>query len=250
MEDSLNVEGHHSFSFNGESFEGFHDGVSDFHSDYLTDRQSPSADQVYVPYYDIDTKWRSISLAHPSPALFRAHGHGNNDSVKKGQVDRVDLVKGHSKKNYNANFATAIETVPSTFFNDISRDQFKDGSDARAPSQPFLLMNTHFETSKNLSVIKETIREAFASFPEISYDVEVDCTVSHFCCSKKEFASDNGSQLGIKKNRCIIVSIFIIHISQQWNAVFLRGSMHCKIQISIYSHGAIHIVEANRLSVS
>lgn len=163
MEDSLNVEGHHSFSFRGELFEGFREGVSDFHSDYLTDRQSPSADQVYVPYYDIDTKWRSISVAHPSPALFRTHGHAVNDDIKRSHAD---LVKCHTKKNFDSSVASSTEVGSSTSFNE-----------AKAPSQPFLLMNTHFETSANLQSIKATIREAFALFPEISYDVEVDCTV-------------------------------------------------------------------------
>ena len=164
MEDSLNVEGHHSFSFKGELYEGFHDGVSDFHSDYLTDRQSPSADQVYVPYYDIDTKWRSISVAHPSPSLFRAHGHVVNDGSKRSHPDPV---KCHAKKIFDSSVASSTEIGSSTSVNE-----------AKAPSQPFLLMKTHFETNSSLKCIKATIRDAFALFPEISYDVEVDCTVS------------------------------------------------------------------------
>ena len=204
MEDSLNVKGHHSFSFKGEAFEGFRDEGNDFSSEdyhlqddsmfgrfsasskgkafedfqdgmpdfqssnYLDGRQSPSADQVYVPYYDIDTKWRSISVAHPAPAFFRAHN--GNDILKRGHTDAV---KGLAKKNFNANVTNTIEVIPSTI-----RSQPHAAPESKAPSQPFLLMNTHFETTLCIETIKATIVEALNIFPEVSFAVEDEFTVS------------------------------------------------------------------------
>lgn len=186
MANLLHAEENHLYSFQGEAFEGFE---ADYNADFLSsnfDRVSPSADQVYVPYLDIDTKWRSISIAHPSPALFRAHG-SVNDASKRGLVDRVDIYKNHPKK-HNSN---VIEIIPSNRINGINSVS-KGSSGSSAPAQPFLLMPTHFETGAALDDIMLTVRKVLNEFPEISFAsvagefsvsfVARNVPVSHYCC--------------------------------------------------------------------
>jgi hypothetical protein len=173
MANLSHAEENHLYSFQGDAFDGFE---TDYNTEYLSsnfDRVSPSADQVYVPYLDIDTKWRSISIAHPSPALFRAHGSAA-DGLKRGLVDRVDHVKSHPKKHVNA-----IEIITSGRLNDFGSKSSNFVSNNKAPSQPFLLMPTHFGTKASLEVIMLSIRDVLSDFPEISFEcVAEECSVS------------------------------------------------------------------------
>lgn len=173
MANLSHAEENHLYSFQGDAFDGFE---TDYNSEYLSsnfDRVSPSADQVYVPYLDIDTKWRSISIAHPSPALFRAHG-SVTDGSKRSLVDRVDHVKSHPKKHVNA-----IEIITSSRLNDFGANSSNFISNNKAPSQPFLLMPTHFGTKSSLEVIMLSIRAVLSDFPEISFECVADeCSVS------------------------------------------------------------------------
>lgn len=164
MANLLHAEENHLYSFQGEAFEGFE---ADYSADFLSsnfDRVSPSADQVYVPYLDIDTKWRSISIAHPSPALFRAHG-SVNDASKRGLVDRVDIFNKNHPKKHSPN---VIEIIPSSRINGINSIS-KGISGSTAPSQPFLLLPTHFETGASLDDIMLTVRKVLNEFPEVSF---------------------------------------------------------------------------------
>lgn len=237
MANLIHEEKNHSYSFQCDVFEGFDADCNTEFSCYAFDRVSPSADQLYVPYPDIDTKYRSISVAHPSQTLFRAHGSAT-DASKRGLVDRNDLFKSHAKKHTSQTF----EVIPSTrqeasLLSDIS-------SHYKAPPQPFLLMPSHIEINAPLDDIMYTIKNVLTEFPEISFEC-----IGDECMVRPSQLSPHYYFLHILKPA---FSIFPFHISFpcQWNAVYLRGSTHCKIQISVYTNGAGFIVEGNRLSVS
>lgn len=82
-----------------------------------------------------------------------------------------------------------------------------------APEPPFLLMATHFEINVDLDAIVQQIEQFLKEQQGLSFEfVQDDC---------------------------------------QWNAVYLNGSNHSKIQISVYkseSQFGAYIVEGNRLN--
>jgi hypothetical protein len=61
-----------------------------------------------------------------------------------------------------------IEIIPSNRINGINSFN-KSVSGSTAPSQPFLLMPTHFETGASLDDIMLAVRKVLNEFPEISF---------------------------------------------------------------------------------
>ena len=59
----------HLFSFASEIYDLYRnqDGTVDLNTDISDtyDRISPNEEQVCIPYYDIDTKWRSVTVGNP-----------------------------------------------------------------------------------------------------------------------------------------------------------------------------------------
>jgi hypothetical protein len=152
------------------------DRLSDFYSrnDY---RISPPIDQLYRPNYDLDTKWRSVAVAHQLPKQhninhFQFSDH-NNHLAKHSDPEQQDC-KGIAAT------AEAVGTSSSSKKQSIcsSTSHSHPMGDFKAPEQPALLMHTHFGTCVPISCIVANVERALRHFPEVSFEmVADDCRV-------------------------------------------------------------------------
>jgi hypothetical protein len=175
MEDSFNVQEQHLFSYAQQTFETGSSGY--FTSEYEESNysRSPSADQIFVPLFDMDTKWRSLAVAHHSPSIFESHG--NNHELKRGFVQRPELKKTNiAKKSSGANVPNKIEIIvtPNCYL-----DLLISENGSKPPTQYFDLLPANFEINCSLEVITESIEQVFINFPGISYEYVAD----EFCVS-------------------------------------------------------------------
>ena len=114
-------------------------------------RVSPSYDQVYLPYYDLDTKWRSVAVAHQNPNLSTSGHHV--------------LEKLHDKRNNSLSSSSESDKI----------------GFVQAPEQPILLTSTHFHTNVPLSCVLSNVERALLHFSEIAYEKFPDCCKVCFC---------------------------------------------------------------------
>ena len=153
---------------------------SDFFSrnDY---RISPPIDQIYRPNYDLDTKWRSVAVAHQFP---------NQHNTTHFQFSDKN---SHAKQSFPGqdNKAIVIEAVGTSssskaeFLCDATSHNHSM-NDFKAPEQPALLMHTHFDTCVPISCIVANIERALLHFPEVSFEmVADDCRVGDRRCRQR-----------------------------------------------------------------
>jgi hypothetical protein len=170
------VRSTHSFSYAKESFIGGSSGYfnSDYdETNYSGPNRSPSADQIFVPSYDLDVKWRSLAVAHHSPSVFEYHGHSHD--MKRGFIQRPDLKKANNTKKFNgANVPNKIEIIatPNCYLDLLTSEKKCCGSEP--PIQHFDLLPANFEINCSLEAITESIEQAFFNFPGISYEYVAD----------------------------------------------------------------------------
>ena len=158
------------FSFADESFSlvgdqtkqgelGHHHAFSSAASNQY--RVSPSDDQVYLPYYDLDTKWRSVAVAHQNPNLSTS-GH--------------NMLEKQHKKTTCPGYDEKLHDMSSSCESD------KIGF-VQAPEQPILLTSTHFHTNVPLSCVLSNVERALLHFSEVSFEMFPDsCKVRIFVC--------------------------------------------------------------------
>ena len=176
-------EQQHLFSYADEIYDLFqsHEDSVDFvsdNSDWCDDRISPRLDQVCLPYYDIETKWRSVSIENPSQLLNRSD-RINNDFAQKGLTGLADL-KSTPKRPSNI---YRIEVTPSEEHytsDEYNNDRLKAlALDIKVPEEPYLLFLSHFETCVPFHRVSDLIERTFDQFPEISFEfVAEECVVS------------------------------------------------------------------------
>jgi len=175
-------------------------------------RISPPIDQIYLPsYYDLDTKWRSVAVAHQgaNPLLTASRVMAEKAAApSKGAADGGHA-HAHAPVTAPSSSQKRAEEVLASTASSTRTDTSADS--LIAPEQPLLLMPTHFETCVPIRCLVSNIERALHFIPELSYEM-----VPQEC---------------------------------MWNAVYMRGSAHCKLQIHVYRNNSSFIVEANRLTV-
>ena len=148
------------FSFADESL-GHHAFSSSSASNQY--RVSPSFDQVYLPYYDLDTKWRSVAVARQSPTLSTS-GHNMLEKHFKTTTS-----PGHEDKLHDTSSSCSSSSDP-------NKTEF-----VQAPKQPTLLTSTHFHTNVPLSCVLSNVERALGHFAEVSFEMFPDsCKVCLF----------------------------------------------------------------------
>ena len=181
MDDSTvaNADQRHHFSFASEVYDLYrnHDGAVDFNPDIpdTYDRISPKEEQVCIPYYDIDTKWRCVAIGNPLQLLSR-HERLSSDDLQFGK--KIDLESKSVPSIYK------IEVFPTDKGNsvdDYDPDRLQNRNHAiNIPEEPFLLFLSHFETCVPFGHVSDLIERTFELFPEISYEfVAEECLVSN-----------------------------------------------------------------------
>ena len=168
----------HLFSFASEVYDLYRnqDGTVDFNPDISDtyDRISPNEEQVCIPYYDIDTKWRSVTVGNPSQLLIR-HERLNSDDSQSGK--RVHLERKSISNIHGIEVSPTDELSPANKYRS-DRPQ-ETNHDVRIPEEPFLLFLSHFETCVPFRHFSDLIERTFEEFPEISYEfVAEECLVS------------------------------------------------------------------------
>lgn len=175
-------EQQHLFSYADEIYDFQNiDGPSDFgsdNSDSYNDRISPPLDQVCIPYYDIDTKWRSVSVGNPSQLLSRSD-EIHNDVANRGLTAPVDLKSTPKRPSniYRIQVSAGEEHYTcNENTDDVAR---KQALDIKVPEEPYLLFLSHFETCVPFHRVSDLIERTFDQFPEISFEfVAGECVVS------------------------------------------------------------------------
>ena len=168
----------HLFSFASEIYDLYRnqDGTVDLNTDISDtyDRISPNEEQVCIPYYDIDTKWRSVTVGNPLQLLTR-HERLNSDDLQSGQIVHVER-KGISNIH-------RIEVCPTDELSPTNKyrsDRLQERNHViKIPEEPFLLLLSHFETCVPFLHVSDLIERTFEEFPEISYEfIAEECLVS------------------------------------------------------------------------
>jgi hypothetical protein len=206
-------------------------------------RISPPIDQIYLPsYYDLDTKWRSVAVAHQgaNPLLTASRVMAEKAAApSKGAADGGHA-HAHAPVTAPSSSQKRVEEVLASTASSTRTDTSADS--LIAPEQPLLLMPTHFETCVPIRCLVSNIERALHFIPELSYEmVPQECMVRVFFflhtvrCFREAGIPPNGPFLSLAP--------------AQWNAVYMRGSAHCKLQIHVYRNNSSFIVEANRLTV-
>ena len=175
----------HLFSFADEVYDLFQsqDDTIIFQADITdsnNDRISPRIDQVCIPYYDIDTKWRSVSVGNPSQLLNRLDGPSSEAEHKGLMGHAVADLKSSPKIPSNI---YRIEVTPSEEHytsDEYNNDRLKAlALDIKVPEEPYLLFLSHFETCVPFHRVSDLIERTFDQFPEISFEfVAEECVVS------------------------------------------------------------------------
>lgn len=172
----------HLFSYAGKvcDLHSGHEDMIGLNSDVSEayDRISPNEEQVCIPYYDIDTKWRSVTVGNPSQ-LFNKYDRMSND----GQFIECGVHVGNTECQKRILEICKIEVNPT---NDCTTaDKYDNGCSQKisqaikVPEEPFLLFLSHFETCVPFSRVSDLVERTFEQFPEISYEfVAEECMVS------------------------------------------------------------------------
>jgi hypothetical protein len=152
------------------------DTLTDFYSrnDY---RISPPIDQLYRPNYDLDTKWRSVAVAHQLPKQHNINHFqfsDNNSHISKHSDPEQQDSKGIAvTAEAVGTSSSSKKTSPCS-----STSHSHPMGDFKAPEQPVLLMQTHFDTCVPISCIVANVERALLHFPEVSFEmVADDCRV-------------------------------------------------------------------------
>ena len=155
-------------------------------------RISPPIDQIYLPsYYDLDTKWRSVAVAHQGTTPFMttmSRVTAEKAAAPKGAANSFHAyvpgsVPSSSGHKHSEELLTAASAASSTR-TDTSSESLT------APEQPLLLMPTHFETCVPIRCLVSNIERALLFIPELSYEmVPHDCMVRFFARPRDDVGS-------------------------------------------------------------
>ena len=174
LSSSSNIFEESVFSYADESFILAGDYVDDFSpNDFFANdydcRISPPISQVYQPFYDLDTKWRSVATLSPHQSFSRpSYAQDNSNEVNSIEHDKIP---NNTIKNNNGDNKFKIELS--------SEGSQLDGALYKAVEQPLYLVPTHFHTYVPLKCIVRLIKKSLSTISELSFQMNTDqeCSV-------------------------------------------------------------------------
>lgn len=187
-------------------------------------RISPPIDQIYLPsYYDLDTKWRSVAVAHQgaNPLLTASRVMAEKAAAPtKGAADGAHA-HAHAPVTAPSSSQKRAEEVVASTASSTRTDTSADS--LIAPEQPLLLMPTHFETCVPIRCLVSNIERALHFIPELSYEmVPQECMVRLFSSFTRSGVSERWAFL-------LTAAFFPLHLlSGTLSTCVVRRTVSCR----------------------